>query len=100
MPEIIYLVFVSGYFILSYIFLAGLKKKFDKVGENELPSVSVIVAARNEEDNIKNCLQSLLELNYPNEKLEIILVNDESTDKTEETGIDHTKVNCYSFSSQ
>jgi cellulose synthase/poly-beta-1,6-N-acetylglucosamine synthase-like glycosyltransferase len=84
MPEIIYLIFVSGYFILSYLFLAGLKKKFDKIGENEMPSVSVIVAARNEEKNIQNCLQSLSELDYPKEKLEIILVNDESTDRTEE----------------
>jgi len=84
MPEIIYLIFVSGYFILSYLFLIGVKKKFNKIEENELPSVSVIIAARNEEKNIRNCLNSLAELDYPNDKLEIILVNDESTDNTEE----------------
>ncbi len=84
MPEIVYLIFVSGYFILSYLFLIGLKKKFETISESELPSVSVIIAARNEEENIHSCLKSISELNYPNEKLEIIVVNDESTDRTEE----------------
>lgn len=84
MPAIVYLIFVSGYFILSYLFLIGVKKKFEKIGENDLPSVSVVVAVRNEEKNIQQCLKSLSELDYPNEKLEIILVNDESTDRTEE----------------
>ncbi len=84
MPEIIYLIFVSGYFILSYLFLIGVKKKFERIEEGDLPSVSVIVAARNEEYNIKECLKSLSELNYPDGELEIILVNDQSTDQTEE----------------
>ena len=83
MPEIIYLIFVSGYFILSYLFLIGVKKKFERIEEGDLPSVSVILAARNEEKNILECLKSLCELDYPDEKLEIILVNDESTDNTE-----------------
>ncbi len=84
MPEIIYLFFVSGYFILSYLFLIGVKKKFDRIEEGDLPSVSVIVAARNEVKNIQDCLKSLSELDYPDGKLEIILVDDESKDKTEE----------------
>ena len=83
MPEIIYLIFVSGYFILSYLFLIGVKKKFERIEEGDLPSVSVILAARNEEKNILECLKSLCELDYPDGKLEIILVNDESTDNTE-----------------
>ena len=46
-----------------------------------LPTVSVIVAARNEQQNIEAALQSLLQLDYEN--LEIIVVNDRSTDGTE-----------------
>lgn len=84
MPEVIYLILVSGYFVLSYLFLIGVKKKFDTLSETEPPFVSVIIAARNEEKNILKCLNSLDEINYPKEKLEIILVNDESTDRTEE----------------
>jgi glycosyltransferase involved in cell wall biosynthesis len=44
------------------------------------PSVSVVVAARNEARNIKAALQSLLQLNYPN--IEFVVVDDRSTDET------------------
>ena len=52
--------------------------------EDYEPAVSVIVAARNEEEYIAGCLRSLLKLEYPREKLEIIIVNDSSTDRTGE----------------
>jgi len=58
-----------------------------------LPSVSIIVAARNEELNIGKCIESLLKLDYPHNKLEIILINDRSTDKTKETMISYTSQN-------
>ena len=44
------------------------------------PSVSIVVAARNEERNIRAALQSLLALNYP--QLQLIVVNDRSDDNT------------------
>ncbi len=44
---------------------------------------SVIVPARNEENNIKNCLASILQEAYPPELFEVIIVNDHSTDETE-----------------
>ena len=84
MFEIIFLIFLSGYFIQSVIFSIGVKKSFPKIKESELLPVSVIVAARNEEENILTCLKSLNELVYPEEKLEIIIVDDKSTDKTGE----------------
>ncbi len=46
------------------------------------PRVSIIVPARNEEMEIKSCLRSLSNLDYPN--LEFILVDDRSTDRTGE----------------
>lgn len=48
----------------------------------ELPSVSVIVAARNEALTIAPALRSLLDLDFP--VLEVIVVNDRSTDATGE----------------
>jgi cellulose synthase/poly-beta-1,6-N-acetylglucosamine synthase-like glycosyltransferase len=47
-----------------------------------LPTVSVIVAARNEKEHIYQCLDSLCNLDYPREKIEIIVVDDRSTDGT------------------
>ncbi len=46
------------------------------------PTVSVIVAARNEEGKIRRSLNSLAQLDYPTSKLEIILVDDQSNDLT------------------
>jgi cellulose synthase/poly-beta-1,6-N-acetylglucosamine synthase-like glycosyltransferase len=52
------------------------------LNENNLPFISIIIAARNEEDNIGNCIQSLLNQTYPQNKFEIIVTNDHSTDNT------------------
>ncbi|MEO5995101.1 MAG: glycosyltransferase [Chitinophagaceae bacterium] len=46
--------------------------------------ITVIIPARNEENNILHCLNSLVRQTYPLELLEIIVVNDHSTDNTEE----------------
>jgi glycosyltransferase involved in cell wall biosynthesis len=48
----------------------------------KLLTVSIVVAAYNEEKDIKNLLDSLMALDYPKKKLEIIVVDDGSTDKT------------------
>src|SRR5579864_997539 len=48
--------------------------------DKEMPQVSVIVPARNEESNIQRCVTSLLEQDYPN--YEVIVVDDDSTDET------------------
>jgi cellulose synthase/poly-beta-1,6-N-acetylglucosamine synthase-like glycosyltransferase len=48
------------------------------------PSVSLIVAAHDEEDVIERRLENLLVLDYPVEKLEIVVASDASTDRTDE----------------
>jgi len=82
MFEVIFLIALSGYFIQSVIFIIGTSKKFPKIKETELMTATVIVAARNEEKNILRCMKSLNSLIYPEGKLEIILVDDRSTDET------------------
>ena len=54
------------------------------VTDNELPCVSAMVPARNEEMVIEKTVRSLLAMDYPYEKLEIIVINDKSTDRTAE----------------
>ena len=49
-----------------------------------LPSVSVIVAAWNEETVIERRLENLLALDYPRELLELVVASDDSTDRTHE----------------
>ena len=48
------------------------------------PSVSVIVAAHNEEDVIQRRLENLLALDYPSEQLELVVASDASTDRTDD----------------
>ena len=46
------------------------------------PEISILIAARNEEHNIRQCLESLLKLDYPKDKIHIICGNDQSSDNT------------------
>ncbi len=63
---------------------AGWKKinLFHSVKDDFKTSVSIVVPARNEESTIFNCLTDLLRQNYPTELIEIIVVDDHSTDDT------------------
>ena len=48
------------------------------------PTVTVIISARNEEKSLAEKLENTLSLDYPKDKLEIIVVSDCSTDRTDE----------------
>jgi len=68
----------------GYLFLFGIgyflpRKHFS----SEKPKVSVIVAARDEEDCIKRCIDSICNQNYAKGLFEVIIVNDQSQDETE-----------------
>lgn len=81
------------YFFLHLIFFFGFLrsnslKKNIKTGDIK---VTVIVAARNEEKIISNCISSLKRLNYDKDLLQIILVNDKSTDSTKSIMLNETK---------
>lgn len=58
--------------------------KFDdkKIFSFDEPSVTVLIPAHNEEKVIEKTLKSVHDLDYPVEKLEIVVINDNSTDKT------------------
>lgn len=50
----------------------------------EYPSVSIIIPVRNRPEEIAACLESLVHIDYPSEKMEILVVDDCSTDDTPE----------------
>ena len=69
------------YISLIAIFLLGLSLRPRRVNGRHL-SVSVVVPARNEAANIDACLRALSVQTYSDEHLEIIVVDDRSTDDT------------------
>ena len=88
--RIIMLVIFSFLFLYSLIFypltlllLSLFYKKNVNKDDNYKISVSLIILACNEEDNIEKKILNSLSLNYPKEKLEIIIAS-ESSDKTNE----------------
>jgi poly-beta-1,6-N-acetyl-D-glucosamine synthase len=58
------------------------KMKREEFADDELPTVTVIVPAHNEAEVIDRCLSSVKAQDYPHDKLEIIVVDDGSTDDT------------------
>jgi cellulose synthase/poly-beta-1,6-N-acetylglucosamine synthase-like glycosyltransferase len=84
MPEVIFLLAISAYFIILILCSIGLKRRYLRIGREGLPTATIIIAARNEEKNILRCLASLDKLSYPKGKMEIIVVDDFSEDKTGE----------------
>lgn len=59
-------------------------KSFQAKEEPCKTTVSVLIAARNEEENIKKTIEDVLAQDYPRHLLELIIVDDHSTDRTSE----------------
>jgi chlorobactene glucosyltransferase len=79
--------FASGMFLYAigrtYLFRETLPIKEDCTGV-ALPLVTLVIPARNEEHNIEICLEGIITLDYPVELLQVVVVNDHSTDATRE----------------
>lgn len=76
-----------GYGIVLYI-LIKFKRIFTKRPKLEsgveFPTVTLLIAAYNEEDIIVEKIRNTLQLNYPKDKIQIIFITDGSTDGTAE----------------
>jgi len=74
-----------GYGFVLFI-LVRLKRLFKKPfvfsKDAVLPTVSILVAAYNEEDIIEEKIKNTLQLNYPKEKIQLIFITDGSSDQT------------------
>lgn len=78
---------LTSFVLLCILVLSYFKYKDPYLGVKNVdvsngPLISIVVPAKNEEKNIRNCVQSCLNQTYMNK--EIIVVNDGSTDKTGE----------------
>src|SRR5690606_15805245 len=61
------------------------------------PPVTVIVPVRNEEDHLRNCLTALLSQEYPGSTMQVIVVDDHSTDRTLDIARDFVNVEVISL---
>lgn len=81
-----FFLFATIYFNVFLLITFFEKKSSIKEEERSEPrnfrSVTIIVPVYNEENTIRQTLESLLNLDYPKEKLKFIVVDDGSTDKT------------------
>ena len=80
------ILYILIFWLLSFIEYKGVMGKESKKRRklSKFPLVTIIVPAYNEEKTIIGTLNSILNLKYPQNKLEIIVVNDGSTDSTKE----------------
>ncbi len=94
--------FAIAYTYFGYILLCILSGKLlgkDPVKKEYYPSISVIVACYNEENVIREKIENLLSLDYPKDKIEIIIAS-ESTDQTDAIISEYTRqsVKLYKYS--
>ncbi len=83
----IWLVVLINQVLVTSGFISYLKhnnKKYREIPANDLPFVSILIPAHNEAKVIAKTLQSILELNYDDNKYEIIVINDNSSDNSAE----------------
>jgi len=93
----------AGYFLLLQLAVALKRATTRQVSPHtvadELPDVSVIIAAHNEERVIGQRIENLLASGYPLDKLEIIVASDGSTDATiaESRQVNNHRVRVFNF---
>jgi len=82
---ILLLIFLSVllYALQSVLIYIG-TRRLNYPKTNHLPKISILVALRDEEQTLEACVESLLQLDYPKKSLEILLINDRSSDRTSE----------------
>jgi cellulose synthase/poly-beta-1,6-N-acetylglucosamine synthase-like glycosyltransferase len=92
MTEIMKYIFWGSVFMVLYVYLgypalalmfSKLRNQRVKKGDYE-PNVSILISAYNEEECIENTIKNKLDQDYPKEKIEIIVVSDGSSDKTDD----------------
>jgi biofilm PGA synthesis N-glycosyltransferase PgaC len=79
---IVYTIMIYCAILWFTVFFKNRKRMFYNPKPKRFPSITFLVPAYNEEKNIGKCLESILNLNYPKDKLEVIVIDDGSTDNT------------------
>ena len=72
------------YPVLLKLIVAGRSTRAPFADPDEWPTVSVLLPAHNEEHRIAETLESLLSLDYPRDRIQILVVSDACTDRTDD----------------
>jgi cellulose synthase/poly-beta-1,6-N-acetylglucosamine synthase-like glycosyltransferase len=80
---IVFILLAYAIFMLLPGVLFVLQSSKGKLQRKKTPFITVVVPARNEEESIIACLESLAEQEYPKDAFEVIVADDHSTDGTE-----------------
>jgi cellulose synthase/poly-beta-1,6-N-acetylglucosamine synthase-like glycosyltransferase len=72
----------AGYATAAFWISRGTRRIYGH--RDDVPDVTVVIPARNEESQIGGLLESLAVVDYPADRLQIIVMNDQSTDRTGE----------------
>ncbi|SFQ32907.1 glycosyltransferase [Parafilimonas terrae] len=101
MQLLTYFIYITATLLCLYLLLINLYlywfsklRIFNATVIKPVTRFTVIIPARNEEENIENCIRSILNNNYPEDLFEIIVADDFSTDRT--PGIVHALQTKYS----
>lgn len=80
-----FLIFLIVYCYFGYPLILGLLARWGRPVRkgDDLPPVSLVISVHNEEDVIRAKLENLLSLDYPRDKLEILIGSDGSSDQTD-----------------
>jgi cellulose synthase/poly-beta-1,6-N-acetylglucosamine synthase-like glycosyltransferase len=84
-PILLFIAYSASQIFRDWRYLiSGSDRRVRSVGKQDLPNVSLIVPAYNEESCLPEKIANLKQLDYPPEKMEVIFVSDGSSDRTAE----------------
>ncbi len=78
----------------SIIYVGVKNKRKQQATENtiqNLPNISLIVPTKNEENVIRRCLEGILNIDYPKDKMQVIVVDGNSSDNTCQVCLEFSK---------
>ena len=73
---------VGAVYFIYFINLPSDSAKTEVLDDDELPKISIVIPAHNEEKNIMRRIANIVNSSYPLDKIEVVIVNDASEDNT------------------
>ena len=82
---ILIIIYVIRHFLFGVNRMAGRQRLYyNDIYSSKMKSITILIPMHNEEQVLSYVLDSLLECDYDRDRLEIIPINDNSTDRTKE----------------